>query len=863
MAEFIAVAGADSESEKSSMFNTNSGSGSMTNHQTNNSVKGNQKNQSNWSTGNAYQAETQNFGSQTNYYHSPGKSQEQKQKEVLTRLNEIDYEGRKNLNSERFPETCNWFRNHQRFQEWETSRDSGLLWVSADPGCGKSVLAKYLVDSVLPTTKPRTVCYFFFKDIDDQRNVVRALCCILHQIFRQNRSLLSGAILDQFETGGETFTTSFGGLWQTLIDAAKNENAGEIICVFDAIDECEDQGRVELVEALCRLYGRKSIIPFNLKFLLTSRPYDKIKQGFEQLKTQGLPFHLSGDNEDEMELISEEVRLVIKGRVEEISKKRKLTDDEKNLLLERLLSVPNRTYLWVHLTLDPIEKDININKNRIDEATSCLPKTVNDAYETILSRSPDAEEAKKILHIIVAAARPLTLGEMSLALVLRQNHRSYSVLQKNLKSEERVRDTIRENCGLFVTVIDSNIHLLHQTVKEFLVPDGRVDSFEDSIGDRKWEHSLRPQESHRVLTQICIWYLLLVEFETIPLDKTGPLSHYVKDYIFLDYSAKHWTAHLRESYDQDAFTESALRLCGMSSKRCLTWFRIYWTSTNTTFPRGFTTIMIASYFGLRAVVAHLLKADEIDPSAQDDTYNRSVLSWAAGNGFHAVVQLLIKDASIGSRILKLQFGKRAKINAVDKYGRTPLTYAVWGGYLAVVKLLLQAGAKADLEDESGGTPLDYAFERNDILELLLKKASRVTSEEGIREKLLLTAAIRGDVALVELLFKSDGVNFEVRDTYNRTPLLCAVEEDHTAVVKLLLEKAEINVQGRMGETPLHWVALNANKAVMLHLLSNGAILDAREKNNGTPLAWAIESGVTTCVESLLEEGSNVNYWYTP
>ncbi|KAM0124766.1 hypothetical protein ACHAO1_010921 [Botrytis cinerea] len=46
----------------SSMFNTNSGSGSMTNHQTNNSVKGNQKNQSNWSTGNAYQAETQNFG---------------------------------------------------------------------------------------------------------------------------------------------------------------------------------------------------------------------------------------------------------------------------------------------------------------------------------------------------------------------------------------------------------------------------------------------------------------------------------------------------------------------------------------------------------------------------------------------------------------------------------------------------------------------------------------------------------------------------------------------------------------------------------------------------------------------------------
>jgi hypothetical protein len=62
MAEFIAVAGADSEPEKSSTFNTNSGSGSMTNHLTNNRVKGNQKNQSNQGPGNTFQADIQNFG---------------------------------------------------------------------------------------------------------------------------------------------------------------------------------------------------------------------------------------------------------------------------------------------------------------------------------------------------------------------------------------------------------------------------------------------------------------------------------------------------------------------------------------------------------------------------------------------------------------------------------------------------------------------------------------------------------------------------------------------------------------------------------------------------------------------------------
>ncbi|KAH7370322.1 hypothetical protein BKA65DRAFT_350894, partial [Rhexocercosporidium sp. MPI-PUGE-AT-0058] len=152
---------------------------------------------------------------------------------------------------DRVPGTCDWFVSHELFRGWQESKSSRILWVSADPGCGKSVLAKYLVNSVLPTTESRTVCYFFFKDdFEDQRNVVSGLCCILRQLFKQKRILLSDAILDQFDTDGEKFTSSFHELWQTLINAAKDKNAGEIICLLDAIDECEDQGRSQLIKAL-------------------------------------------------------------------------------------------------------------------------------------------------------------------------------------------------------------------------------------------------------------------------------------------------------------------------------------------------------------------------------------------------------------------------------------------------------------------------------------------------------------------------------------------------------------------------------------------------------------------------------------
>jgi ankyrin repeat domain-containing protein 50 len=68
------------------------------------------------------------------------------------------------------------------------------------------------------------------------------------------------------------------------------------------------------------------------------------------------------------------------------------------------MHVPNRTYLWVHLTLDLIQSDIDIDKTAIASATSRLPNTVDEAYNKILSKSREFEKAKRILHIVVAAA---------------------------------------------------------------------------------------------------------------------------------------------------------------------------------------------------------------------------------------------------------------------------------------------------------------------------------------------------------------------------------------------------------------------------------------------------------------------------
>jgi len=111
--------------------------------------------------------------------------------------------------------------------------------------------------------------------------------------------------------------------------------------------------------------------------------------------------------------------------------------------------------------------------------------------------------AKKLLHIVVAAARPLTLTEINIALGVQPHTKSLKDLQPyRLRSLET---SVKDICGLFVKVIDSKVYLIHQTAKEFLMkPSATNPTIENSM----WKQSLCPIESNLTLAQSCIYYLL-------------------------------------------------------------------------------------------------------------------------------------------------------------------------------------------------------------------------------------------------------------------------------------------------------------------------------------------------------------------
>ncbi|KAF3067880.1 Ankyrin repeat domain-containing protein 50 [Trichoderma lentiforme] len=792
------------------------------------------------------------------------------------------YLQRKNRNPDRVIGTCEWFMDHHDFHNWRNNTASSMLWVSANPGCGKSVLAKYLVDE-LKSTEQRTTCYFFFKDdFEDQRSAKGALSCILHQLFFQRERLFSAEIVKRFKSYKAPPANSYYELWELwdiLTMATQEKNAGEIICILDAFDECVDQERQDLAKVLREFYGpngdsKKSV---NLKFLITSRPYDTIRRNLiRPFDSRACPIiHLKGDGDAEVEKISGEINLYIKDRVSLIRADFGLTRKEEEILLQGLGAIHNQTYLWVYLTLEWIETEISnkISEAEIRNAISTLPRTVDEAYDKILAKSTDMKKTKTLLHIVVAAERPLTLAEMDLALAIRRRHKTYEELA--LRPSDRVRKYIRDLCGLFISITDDKIYLLHQTAKEFLVPKDSLDNpeyslvrregffREDDRNDFTWKFSLIPYVSHRILCKICIWHLLFTKFETRP--SADPLADYLCDNLFLEYSAKNWATHFRKSnIAEHAILRKLQQLCSVTSDRCPAWFEMHWADIHTDLPLHFTTLMIASYFGLEMIVSLQIESDNVEIDSVDGSYHRTALSFASENGFDSVVRLLIKGPKFyGKKALKkavrLSYTKGADVNAIDKYNRTALFYAAWNGHVSIVKRLLKAGARVDMMDTIGGTPISYAlcYGQEDIATELMRGAQPDSVDE-IRRKLLLSAVKHDHDPVIKRLLDS-GADPGATDDEGVSLVVWAINQGKTNILKLLIEKgADANKGDFDGTTPLTSAVCHRLTNVIKFLIEKGADVNKGDYDGKTALVLAIIHRATDVIKLLIKKGADVN-----
>lgn len=232
----------------------------------------------------------------------------------------------------------------------------------------------------------------------------------------------------------------------------------------------------------------------------------------------------------------------------------------------------------------------------------------------------------------------------------------------------------------------------------------------------------------------------------------------------------------------------------------------------------------------------------------NNTHDQKLFSWAAMNGYKAVVQVLLMQGSVD-------------LNHKADDSETPLLMAAMNNHEAVIRLLItQAGIDLNCKDCNGQTPLFWAVKnkREAVIQLISTQAGvDLNCKDNNGHTPLLYAASNGHEAVAQLLL-TRGADPDYKDNYGQTPLLWAAGNGHEAVVQFLLMKgADLGYKNDYGRTPLTYAASNGHESVVQLLLINGADPDCKDSNGRTSLSYAVENGHEAVVQLLLEKGADL------
>ncbi|KDN66640.1 hypothetical protein CSUB01_11417 [Colletotrichum sublineola] len=806
----------------------------------------------------------------------------EEQDKYLQALKTSSYETFKNINPGRVQGTCKWVLDHTRYRAWQQSLHDDLLWISADPGCGKSVLAKSLIDEDFQCTNEHTVCYFFFKDNENQNNLTTALCALLHQLFCFQPILLHyvGAA---FALNGKKLRAEVDELWRIFIAAATDGQAPSVTCVLDALDECCVDDRRKIIQFLTNFYNHQTTPPrkSQLKFLVTSRPYQDIELEFRNI-LEPQTIHLAGEESNTD--ISEEINHGIKFKVATAGHQLRMNHEVQAAIQEKLLSVPHRTYLWLHLVIDELYQSYKRTKKAFIKKVDTLPITVEDAYEKILGRlnRNQRREAETLLHIVVSARRPLTLSEMDVALQLATNSADALVHEDLDLDHENLESHIRQLCGLFVFVNDNRIYLIHQTAKEFLI----THNIPFSQGGNSWKQSLYVPYSNMIMTQVCVQYLSLRDIKD---DELPPVTRHLltnhTPYPFLNYSAVHWPAHLRDAHPlQKEVQDQILNLYGEQNPRFETWVLPLCKGNRIAHDiGGITNVFVAVLNCHDEVLSQLLTWDDSEIDYQGRT-GQTPLYWACTKGYDKIVQiLLIHGADISTQgglfgnalqaasssghenITQILLSKRADVNAQGgEYGNA-IQAALCGGHENIIQMLLIYGADFNPAYKA----LYNASSRGDdnIVRMLLTKGADVTTQGRFLGNALQAASKAGHESVVRmLLHKGADVNasggyFDIHAEggYFGNALQAASKGGYDNIVRILLRQdVDVNAEGGEYGNSLYAASDLGHEKIVEMLLTKGADLNRQNRYPGTPLQVASARGHYSIIQMLLNYGADVN-----
>jgi hypothetical protein len=398
-------------------------------------------------------------------------------------------------------------------------------------------------------------------------------------------------------------------------------------------------------------------------------------------------------------------------------------------------------------------RDVKSAVRNLPEGSDAYDLAYNASMERILEQGKGPSVmAKKILAWILCAHRPLSTLELLHALAVEPGDTEID--------EENILETkqLLNICAGLVTIDEQsdNVRFIHYTTQEYLQRNQ-----ETWLPDAKIE-----------IARSCTAYLSFDGLAVGPCPSQKDHEYRLREFVLLEYAAVYWGLHFNLLMETGCLTESneiatEARSLLLDVKRLSTVSQVLFMSNRPRFSltsvreegRGFSGSHWIGRFGLLLLLEHWIdKRYELD---QYDFSGRTPLSWAAQNGYEAIVKKLLDTGKVDA-------------DSKDDDGWTPLSWAVRNGHQAIVRQLLDTGkVEVDSKDKNGRTALSFA-------------------------------ARAGHEIILRQLLDTGKVEVDSKDNNGQTPLSLAARNGHQEIVKQLLDtsKVEVGSKDNHGQTPM-------------------------------------------------------------
>ncbi|KAJ7114765.1 hypothetical protein C8R44DRAFT_675918 [Mycena epipterygia] len=647
------------------------------------------------------------------------------------------------------PGTGDWLLGNPQFKHWEASSGK-ILWCRGMPGAGKTVLASLVVNHLVTQSHNKNVgvacVYLNHKETESQtvQNILGALWRQL--IFGKS---IPPAVQTLYKDHSERRTRPSLDQFHEMLSSLMAQYS-KVYLIVDALDECLEDERNDLLEALAMLVPAVNLV-------LTSRPHinlDPFLGDIQILEVRAT----EGDIGHYVE--------------KQISKSRKLSKhihsrpELQKEIQSKIISNSQGMFLLAKLHIDSLTTKNTVKAVR---ALQQLPKDLNLTYDEAIERidnqsEDDRQLAQQVLTWVSNVKRPLSVGELREALAIEPEA---TILDPDNLLD---MDTVVSVCAGLIMVDEKSsvVRLIHYTTQDYL------NTFQTE----------RFSNAHTEILSGCLTYLAFTEFSALPQARR-PQNALVGKHPFLKYS-QYCLLHAvgpPENQLQEriiAFLKQASRW-QQFWKSCLGHQSLVtpWQYSGWHWRHFGTPLCIAAASNLKTIASHLLAGEM---SAHWHAAIKNSALCAASYAGHLEMELLLIEhgaavnpqARPGARasgtvrygnalqaaaaqgqadMVRLLIGKGANVNAQGGYYGTALQDASAAGHYPVVQLLIRSGAAVDMEGGKYGTALQAAAAKNHetIVQLLLDNHAQVNKEGGTYGSALQAASANGNQRLVDLL----------------------------------------------------------------------------------------------------------------